>query len=287
VKIARLADADHEFWAVVDLDEGTARPVRGGIADWAPSLTADFTAELTWDGPPRQLRALRMLAPVERTAKVVAAGATYAKHVAGLGLKMPERPAAFLKPFDSLIGPDDEIRYPVLTSQLDYEAELVVVLGAPIVSGRGDALRAVLGYTVGNDVSARDLQFGGSVTGMDMFSAKGLDATSGVGPWIVTRDEFGDASPDLALTLTVDGDTRQADRTGNLVWGVGELLAYVDARSALHVGDIMFTGTPAGVGHETGRYLEPGQEVVVTLEGTGSLRNVVGARRAAAAPGGR
>lgn len=277
MKIARVADSEHEFWAAVDVESGTARPIRGGIADWAPALTADFTAGPAWDGPPRELAALRLRAPVERTAKVVAAGATYARHVAGIGLQMPERPAAFLKPFDSLIGPDDEIAYPELTKQLDYEAELVVVLGAPRISDRGDALRAVLGYTAGNDVSARDLQFGGSVTGMDIFSAKGLDATSGVGPWIVTRDEFGDISPDLALGLTVDGQMRQDDRTSSLVWGVGELLSYVDARSALHAGDILFTGTPAGVAHEDGRYLEPGQEVVVTIEGIGSLRNVVGA----------
>jgi 2-keto-4-pentenoate hydratase/2-oxohepta-3-ene-1,7-dioic acid hydratase in catechol pathway len=278
MKIARVADAGSEFWAVVDPADGTARPLQGDVANWAPALTADFTTKPAWDGQPRDLGELRLLAPVERTAKVVAAGATYAKHVAGLGLKMPEKPAAFLKPFDSLIGPDDEITYPELTRQLDYEAELVAVLGAARISARGDALRAVLGYTVGNDVSARDLQFGGSVTGMDIFSGKGLDATSGVGPWIVTRDEFGDRSPDLALNLTVDGEVRQNDRTGNLVWGVDKLLSYVDARSALHAGDILFTGTPAGVAHETGRYLEPGQEVVVTIEGIGSLRNVVGAR---------
>jgi 2-keto-4-pentenoate hydratase/2-oxohepta-3-ene-1,7-dioic acid hydratase in catechol pathway len=111
---------------------------------------------------------------------------------------------------------------------------------------------------------------------MDLFSGKGLDATSGVGPWIVTRDESGDDSPELALSLAVDGEARQDDRTGSLVWGVGELLSYVDARSALHAGDILFTGTPADVAHESGRYLEPGQEVVVTIESIGSLRNIVG-----------
>jgi 2-keto-4-pentenoate hydratase/2-oxohepta-3-ene-1,7-dioic acid hydratase in catechol pathway len=282
MKIARVADSGREFWAVLDIKSGLARPIKGDFAEWAPALTADLTMEPTWDGPPQDLEPLRLRAPVERTAKVVAAGATYARHVAGLGLQMPERPAAFLKPFDSLIGPDDEISYPALTKQLDYEAELVVVLGTAI-SERGDALRAVLGYTAGNDISARDLQFGGSVTGMDLFSGKGLDATSGVGPWIVTRDEFGDDSPDLALRLTVDGEVRQDDRTGSLVWGVDDLLAYVDARSALHPGDILFTGTPAGVAHESGRYLEPGQKVVVTIEGIGCLRNVVGPLPAAPA----
>ena len=84
---------------------------------------------------------------------------------------------------------------------------------------------------MGNDVSARDLQFGGSVTGMDMFSAKGLDDTSGIGPWITTRDEFGDGHPDLELTLTVDGEVRQQDRTSSMVWGCAELVEYVAERS--------------------------------------------------------
>jgi 2-keto-4-pentenoate hydratase/2-oxohepta-3-ene-1,7-dioic acid hydratase in catechol pathway len=153
----------------------------------------------------------------------------------------------------------------------------VVVVGADIAD-RAHAERSILGYTVGNDVSARDQQFSGGVTGMDMFSAKALDATSGIGPWIVTRDEFGDEHPDLDLSLTVDGETRQHDRTGSMVWGSGELLAYVDARMHLHCGDVMFTGTCAGVGHEDGRYLEPGQEVTVTIERIGSLSNVVGPR---------
>jgi 2-keto-4-pentenoate hydratase/2-oxohepta-3-ene-1,7-dioic acid hydratase in catechol pathway len=264
------------FWAVVD--EKDALPLPGAIADWAPGLIADsFAPPAT--GDPRPLHDLRTLAPLERTANVVAAGATYAKHIAGLGLKMPDKPAAFLKPWQSVIGPDDEIAYSPLTTQLDYEAELVAILGDDVPEG-GDGTAAILGYTVGNDVSARDLQFGGSVTGMDMFSAKGLDRTSPIGPFIVTRDEFGDASPDLEMRLTVDGDLRQHDRTGSLVWGVGELVAYVSARSRLHAGDVLFTGTPAGVGHEDGRYLEPGQQVVVTIERVGELRNVVGPRPA-------
>jgi len=130
-------------------------------------------------------------------------------------------------------------------------------------------------------VSARDWQFGGSVTGMDMFSAKVLDRTSPVGPWIVTRDEFGDGHPDLELRLSVDGELRQCERTKNMAWDVGYLLAYVDARTRLGCGDVLFTGTPAGVGHETGRYLEPGQIVEATIEQIGTLRNPVGPKPAA------
>jgi 2-keto-4-pentenoate hydratase/2-oxohepta-3-ene-1,7-dioic acid hydratase in catechol pathway len=277
VKLARCADGTDIFWATVDAEAATARPIEGAFASWAPAVTADVARPLPFAGDPRALESLRLLAPVEPMAKVVAAGATYAKHVAGLGLQMPERPAAMFKTFQSLINPGDAITYPPITSELDYEAELVVVIGAHPLAAGAEA-KSVLGYTVGNDVTARDLQFAGSVTGMDLFSSKALDDTSGLGPWIVTRDEFGDHSPDLELTLTVDGEVRQHDRTGNLVWSVAELLAYVNARSSLRCGDIMFTGTPAGVGHESGRYLEPGQVVEATIEGIGTLTNTVGPR---------
>jgi 2-keto-4-pentenoate hydratase/2-oxohepta-3-ene-1,7-dioic acid hydratase in catechol pathway len=280
MKIGRLTTDDERnaFWAVADLDAGTARPLAGGIAVWAPMLTSDPTAEPAWDGDAVPLDGLRVLAPVDPAAKVIAAGATYAKHIAGMGLQMPDQPAAFLKTVASIVGPDEEIAYPAVTTQLDYEAELVVVIGHEVAGGGAGALTSILGYTAGNEVSARDLQFGGSVTGMDMFSAKALDRTGPIGPWIVTRDEFGDISPDLDLRLTVNGELRQHDRTGSMVWGVGEIVSYVSERSRLHPGDVLFTGTPSGVGHEDGRYLEPGQEVVVTIEGIGELRNVVGPR---------
>jgi 2-keto-4-pentenoate hydratase/2-oxohepta-3-ene-1,7-dioic acid hydratase in catechol pathway len=276
MKIARCADGTSTFWAVIDPDAGTAAPIAGDFRDWSPKLTADFSTPLD-TGEPRPLDGLRLLSPVPEGAKVIATGATYAKHVAGLGLQMPEAPAAFLKTYDSLIDPDDEIEYPEITNQLDYEAELVVVLGAA-VTDRDHAIESILGYSIGNDVSARDQQFSGSINGMDMFSGKAIDRTTPIGPWIVTRDEFGDEHPDLDLSLTVDGEVRQHDRTGSMVWATGELVTYVDLRTRLHSGDAMFTGTCAGVGHEDGRYLEPGQEVVVTIERIGSLRNIVGPR---------
>lgn len=280
MKLGRCHDGTATFWAVLDTEAATARPLIGGLADWAPALTADPATPLPWQGGERPLDELRLLAPVEPTAKIVAVGATYAKHVDGMGLRMPEQPAAFLRPYASLVGPDEEIAYPKLTNQLDYEAELVAIVGAARIDDRSAAERGILGYTVGNDVSARDLQFGGSVTGMDMFSAKALDRTGSVGPWIVTRDEFGDGHPDVEIRLTVNGELRQKDRTSSMVWGVGEILAYVDARSALGCGDVVFTGTSAGVAHESGRYLEPGQVVTVTIDTIGSLRNVVGPRAA-------
>jgi 2-keto-4-pentenoate hydratase/2-oxohepta-3-ene-1,7-dioic acid hydratase in catechol pathway len=259
---------------LVDVNRGAVDLIDGPLRAWAPTLTADVAAAPPLVGRTVDLDSVRLLMPVDPGSKVLAAGATYAKHVAGLGLKMPEKPAAFLKPYESLIGPTDDILYPPITKQLDYEVELVAIVGAPI--RRGDPGAAgILGYCVGNDVSARDLQFGGSVTGMDIFSAKGLDDTSGIGPWITTRDEVGDGDPDLELTLTVDGEVRQQDRTSSLVWGPAELIEYVAARSRLNPGDVLFTGTPAGVAHEDGRYLQPGQVVEATIENLGTLRNTV------------
>lgn len=273
MKIARVEIDGMPTWGVLDWAQRTVHVMDGPIAEWAPRMVIDLVSPpLT--GRTVDLAAARLLAPVEHGAKVAAAGATYAKHVAGLGLKMPERPAAFLKPYESLIGPFDDIIYPPLTEQLDFEVELVVIIGAPV--RRGDsAADKILGYCVGNDVSARDLQFGGSVTGMDMFSAKGLDDTSSIGPWITTRDEFGDEHPNLELTLTVDGEVRQQDKTSSMVWGPVELVEYVAERTRLAPGDVVFTGTPAGVAHEDGRYLQEGQVVEATIERLGKVRNTV------------
>jgi 2-keto-4-pentenoate hydratase/2-oxohepta-3-ene-1,7-dioic acid hydratase in catechol pathway len=279
MRIGRFTDPGNgaAFWASVDVERGAVQPIRGPIGEWGPGLAAAPGKAPPSAGPIRALETVQIVAPVEPHCKAIAAGATYAKHIAGLGLQMPKQPAAFIKPFQSLIGPGEEIAYPPITNALDYEGELVAVIGADVLGG--GELESVLGYTIGNDVSARDLQFGGSVTGMDVFSSKALDNSSPVGPWIVTRDEFDQGSPDLELLVTVDDEVRQHDRTGSLVWGVGQLIEWVNARSSLHPGDLLFTGTPSGVGHEDGRYLEPGQRVVVALEGIGTLENTVGARR--------
>lgn len=272
MRIARVDIDGLPQWGVIRGDGIDL--LHGSLPSWAPALTSDFTASLPFTGRTLSLDSARLIAPVEHRAKVLAAGATYAKHVTELGHAMPDKPATFQKPYESLIGPNDDIQYPVLTQQLDYEVELVVVIGKAIRSG-DEASHAILGYCVGNDVSARDLQFGGSISGMDFFSGKGLDDTSGIGPWITTRDEFGDGKVDLQLTLTVDGDLRQSDRTSSLVWEPSELVEYVVARSRLSPGDVLFTGTPAGVALEDGRYLTRGQVVEATIERLGTLRNTV------------
>lgn len=280
MKLARCTDAGEVFWGVVDLDAESVAPIGAAFDEWAPVLTRDPDQVGRFTGAARALGPVELLAPVDPGREVFAGGANYGKHVAELGLDARSSPTVFAKCIRSLIGARAPIEYPVVTGQLDYEIELVAVVGSPGLD-RDDPWTSVLGYTVGNDVSARDLQFAGSVTGMDIFSAKSLKNTSPVGPWIVTRDEFGrfdGGAPDLEMTLTVNGEIRQEARTSQMVWNVAELLAYVDDRAGVRCGDLLFTGSPAGIGHSSGRYLQPGDRVVGTIEGLGSLINEVGPR---------
>jgi 2-keto-4-pentenoate hydratase/2-oxohepta-3-ene-1,7-dioic acid hydratase in catechol pathway len=285
MKLARCTDGGAPFWALVDTAAETLRPIAGAFADWGPALTRAIAAgradegreALPLSGPARPLSGVRLLAPVEPVNRVVVAGANYAKHLAAdFGLKSPQQPIAFLKAYGALIGANDPIRYPPLTSELDHEVELVVVIGDAPVDPE-NPLASVLGYTVGNDVSARDLQRSGPAgIGMDLFAAKSQDRSTGVGPWIVTRDEFPAGSPHLRLTLKVNGDVRQDSNTSEMTWDVGQLLRFVEARSSFAGGDIMFTGSPAGVGQGTGLFLQPGDVVEASVEGIGTIKNVVG-----------
>jgi 2-keto-4-pentenoate hydratase/2-oxohepta-3-ene-1,7-dioic acid hydratase in catechol pathway len=289
MKIARCTGDGAPFWALVDSEAGTLREIAGSFADWGPPLTraiaagraAQGQAALPLAGPARPLASVRLLPPIEPVNRVVVAGANYAKHLAAdFGLKSPPQPIAFLKAYGALIGANDPIRYPPLTNELDHEVELVVVLGdapANVDNALEDPLAAVLGYTVGNDVSARDLQRSGPAgIGMDLFAAKSQDRSTGVGPWIVTRDEFPAGSPQLRLTLKVNGQTRQDSTTAEMTWNVAQLVRFVEQRSSFAAGDILFTGSPAGVGQGTGRFLQPGDVVEASVEGIGSISNVVG-----------
>lgn len=284
MKIARCEKAGDVFWALVDTATATVRPVRGTISEWGPALTrainasnlAEAEAVLQPNGPAMPLSEVRLLPPVEPVNRVVVAGANYAKHLASdFGLSAPQQPVAFLKAYGALIGANDPIRYPPLTEELDHEVELVVCIGMTPVD-LDDPITSVLGYTVGNDVSARDLQRSGPKgIGMDLFAAKSQDKTTGVGPWVVTRDEFPAGTPLVRLTLAVDGEVRQDGSTADMTWGVPELLRFVEQRSSFAPGDILFTGSPEGVGQGTGKFLNPNELVEATIEGIGSLRNRV------------
>ncbi len=277
MKLARCTDGGAPFWAVVDAERGELRPIEGDIADWGPAVTrGEGEAALRFNGPVRALATVRLLPPIAKSNRVVVAGANYAKHLAAdFGLKTHSQPIAFLKAYGALIGANDPIRHPPLTQELDHEVELVAVIGAERVN-RDDPLASVLGYTVGNDVSARDLQRSGPPgVGMDLFAAKSADQTTGVGPWIVTKDEFGPGSPKLRLLLRVNGDLRQDGDTADMTWDVAFLVKFVDERSRFECGDVMFTGSPAGTAQGSGKFLRVGDVVEAQIPGIGTLRNVV------------
>ncbi len=270
MRIGRFADPEGAaFWALIDLEAKTIRRIDGGITEWAASAAAEDTGGLSLHEP-EPLQPLRPLAPVDPGARVFGVGANYLAHLQKLGVtEPPANPTAFTKPNSALTPPGGTIRYPPTTDQLDYEVELVVVLG-------GAASEPLLGFTIGNDVSARDAK---GLGGLDLFSMKCLDETSPVGPWIVTPAELGvTRQPQLDIRLRVNGEERQADNTRAMVWSVEEILAYVDERVKLRCGDIVFTGTTCGVGLEDGRFLQPDDVVEAEIEGIGVLRNTVGAR---------
>lgn len=284
MKIARCstpAVGAAPFWAVVDTQAQTVTPIFGAFASWAPRLTRGDAGALVPSGDALPLSGVRLLPPVEETNRVVVAGANYAKHLASdFGIKSHSQPIAFLKAYGALIGANDEMRYPPLTNEFDHEVELVAVIGAERVD-HNDPLSSVLGYCVGNDASARDLQRSGPPgVGMDLFAAKSADRTTGLGPWIVTRDEFPEGSPKRRLTLKVNGDIRQDGNTAEMTWDVGFLVRFVDERSSFECGDVMFTGSPAGTAQGSGKFLQPGDIVEAGVEGIGTLRNIVGPKSA-------
>ena len=205
---------------------------------------------------------VRLLAPV-LPSKVVAVGRNYAEHARELGNEVPPEPVLFLKPSTSVVGTGDPIVRPAGVGRVDFEGELAVVVGKLVRRLRpADAIQAVLGFTCANDVTARDLQRADG----QWTRAKGFDTFCPIGPWIETDLD----SSDLAISTLVNGDVRQQARTSQLEHGVGELLAFVSRVMTLLPGDILLTGTPAGVGP-----LEAGDRVEVEVEGVGILANEV------------
>jgi 2-keto-4-pentenoate hydratase/2-oxohepta-3-ene-1,7-dioic acid hydratase in catechol pathway len=271
VHIGRFADgADTWYWGLIDRDSETVRRIAGDLASWAVFAAAEDLEQLPLAGDEQSLASLRALEPVDPHGRVFGVGANYRAHLERLGVtEPPTHPTAFMKPNSAIVGPGAEIRYPATTSQLDYEVELVVVMS-------GNASEALLGFTIGNDVSARDAK---GLGGLDLFSMKSLDATTPVGPWIVTPAELGSAcQPELEIALRVNGEERQRDNTRSMVWSIPEILSYVNERVQLRCGDVVFTGTTAGVGLEDGRFLQPGDIVEAEITGIGVLRNTVGNR---------
>jgi 2-keto-4-pentenoate hydratase/2-oxohepta-3-ene-1,7-dioic acid hydratase in catechol pathway len=256
VRIARFTTGDEPRFAVVGEDQSgeTVLAVVEGDPLYRPvRLTGEKVA----------LVDARLVAPVIPRSKVVGVGRNYAEHAAELGNEVPAEPLLFLKPNTSVIGPGEPIVLPHQSHEVHHEAELAVVIGRVCREvPRERVADVVLGYTCGNDVSARDLQKRDG----QWARAKGFDSFCPLGPWIET-----DLDPaDLAVTCTVGDEVRQNGRTSLMVHDVAALVSYISAAFTLLPGDVILTGTPAGVGP-----LRDGDEVTVTIEGIGALTNRV------------
>jgi 2-keto-4-pentenoate hydratase/2-oxohepta-3-ene-1,7-dioic acid hydratase in catechol pathway len=211
-------------------------------------------------------------APVADPEKVVCVGLNYEEHIRESDEEAPENPILFSKFPSAVAGPNDAITWdPELTSQVDFEAELAVVIGETARRvDRAGAEAAVAGYTVANDVSARDLQFSDE----QWVRGKTLDTFCPLGPNLVTADELGDPH-ELDIWTEVNGERLQESTTGDLIFGVPELVSFCSQAFTLSPGDVILTGTPPGVGafRDPPVYLEAGDEVEVGIEGVGTLAN--------------
>jgi 5-carboxymethyl-2-hydroxymuconate isomerase len=213
--------------------------------------------------------------PIERPGKIICIGLNYRDHAEEQGVELPTAPLLFAKWPNALIGPGDPIVIPPIVTKTDYEAELGVVIGSRVRDvSLENALEAVAGYICVNDVSARDLQFADG----QWTRGKSPDTFCPVGPNLVPRDEIQDPQS-LAIRAILNGETMQESTTANMVFGVAELIAYITRTITLEPGDLIATGTPAGVGafRNPRVWMNPGDEITIEIEGVGALTNPVAA----------
>lgn len=275
MKLLRYGPPGQERPGLLD-DDGRVRDLGDHIPDLAGEalLPARLAKIAALDPgrlplvPGRPQVDLRLGPCVAGTGKFIAVGLNYADHAAEAGMDLPDQPVLFTKWTSCIAGPDDDLRLPPGSVATDWEVELGLVIGA---GGRDldprDALDAVAGFCVVNDISERDWQLRAGGT---WDKGKGHDGFGPVGPWLVTRDEIADPSA-LRLWLEVDGERRQDGSTATMVFGPAEIVAYCSRFATLHPGDIITTGTPPGVGmgRKPPTYLRPGQVMRLGIEGLG------------------
>jgi 2-keto-4-pentenoate hydratase/2-oxohepta-3-ene-1,7-dioic acid hydratase in catechol pathway len=270
VRIARFSAGDEPLFGIVtgDLDDyGQPDPEAEVIA-----LAGDpIYAGINPLDQRHRLADVRLLAPVIPRSKVVAIGKNYADHVAEMkgvtGGDAPTEPLFFLKPNTAVIGPGDAIVYPPQSHNVHFEGELAIVIGRICKDVPPErAAEVIYGWTIANDVSARDLQ----VSDGQWSRAKGFDTFCPLGPWIETELSLDDIKRGLRVQTFLEGDARQDGNTRHLIFDVPTIIAHVTAAMTQLPGDVILTGTPAGVGP-----MQPGQEVEVSIERLGALTNTV------------
>jgi 2,4-didehydro-3-deoxy-L-rhamnonate hydrolase len=241
------------------------------------SALEKIKAKLAEVGFQENLEQHNLARPIEKPTKVICIGLNYRDHAIEAGMAIPSVPVVFTRFNSTLLDPFEDIEHDSsLTSELDYEVELVIVIGTTGKRiAKENAMQNVLGYSVCNDVSARDLQMGKDTSGQ-WTRGKNVDATCPIGPWIVTKDEIPDPQ-NLKLGCTVNGVTLQNSSTSEMIFGVEELVHRLSFWFTLEAGDVIITGTPVGVGfaRKPPIFLKPGDVTKVWVEGIGEIENKV------------
>jgi 2-keto-4-pentenoate hydratase/2-oxohepta-3-ene-1,7-dioic acid hydratase in catechol pathway len=228
------------------------------------------------------LASIRLLAPIPRPPKIICIGLNYRDHALESNMEIPKVPTVFSKYATSVIGPGATIRLPRNSAKPDYEAEFAVVIGKGGRHIPGPSWKNhVFGYTNLNDVSARDFQMATT----QWMMGKTFDTFAPMGPAVVSADEIADPH-NLDISLTINGETLQHSNTSNLIFRIPDLIEHLSSVFTLEPGDVISTGTPAGVGfaRKPPRFLQPGDQVTVRVEGLGELRNPVAAEELSARP---
>ena len=253
------------------VEDDAVVPMGPSLADWLAFGTQGLAT-----GAPRPLSEVKLLAPVPRPGKIVCVGLNYRDHARETGQDIPSEPVLFSKYANSVVGPGADVVVPPEAEEIDYEAELAVVIGrrASMVS-TADALGHVAGYACANDVSSRSLQFQST----QWLLGKAIDTFLPLGPFLVTADEVPDPQA-LGIRCLVNDEPRQDSNTSEMVFGVAGLVSYTSRTITLEPGDLLVTGTPAGVGMaaDPPRYLRAGDRMRVEIDGLGELENTVRAR---------
>lgn len=271
MKLATVRGAEGTRAVRVEAD----RYVDLGFPDVRRLLEAPGWTELAAaDGPALSLDT-PLAAVVPEPGKVLCVGLNYRSHIVEMGRDLPEHPTLFAKFADALIGPGDDIVAAPESDMVDWEAELVVVIGATVRRADAEtAAAAIAGFTAMNDVTMRDWQF----RTREWLQGKMWEATTPVGPYVVTPDELpGGVRPELATRLTVDGVEKQSANTSDLIFDPVALVRYISTITTLRPGDLILTGTNGGVGHARSpqEFLWGGETVEITVEGIGTLTNTI------------
>ena len=281
MKLVRYADKGASTLGVVKddavIDLRRRWPALGNdmiaLMEMWPSIASGLPKLVTESTPDAALASVTLLAPVSRPGKILAIGLNYADHVQETGQKVPPHQIWFTKAVTAINGPFDPIQLPMASEQVDYEAELVVVIGKRCKHVTRDrAPEVVFGYCAGNDVSVRDWQLRTS----QWVLGKSFDTHAPIGPWIVTPDEIGDPHA-LGIRCLVNGDQRQNSNTRHLIFNVYDQIAHLSNAMTLEPGDVIFTGTPGGVGlaMQPPRWLKAGDKVRVEIDRIGAIEAVM------------